>query len=99
MLNFDWDTEKAKINFQKHGVSFEEAMTVFEDPEALLIADPEHSTEEDRFILLGLSSSFRLIIVCHCYRKEETIRLFSARKATKSERNQYNRHIGLDNYA
>lgn len=89
---FSWDETKAVINLQKHGVSFEEAKTVFDDPEALLIADPEHSETEDRFVILGISNSLRLLVVCHCYRgDDEIIRIISARKATKSETLQYRR--------
>jgi len=67
-LRFEWDERKAGDNAKKHGVSFEEARSVFFDERARLIDDPEHSEDEDRFILLGLSSSLRLLIVCHCYR-------------------------------
>ncbi len=71
---------------RKHKVAFEEAATVFSDERALLLADPDHSDEEDRFILLGLSTTLRLLVVCHCYRaNDETIRIISARKATKPE--------------
>ncbi len=89
-MQFIWDNKKAQSNFQKHNVSFEEAQTVFEDSEALLIQDPDH--DEERFILLGLSASLRVLIVCHCYRENESIiRLISARKANKTEINTYNR--------
>jgi len=71
---------------RKHRVSFGEAATVFSDERALFLADPDHSDEEDRFILLGLSTALRLLVVCHCYRtNDETIRIISARKATKPE--------------
>ena len=74
----------------KHKVSFEEAQTVLYDPNGKIISDPDHSIEEDRFIILGLSSKLRLLVVCHCYKEnDETIRLFSARKATKTETNFY----------
>jgi uncharacterized DUF497 family protein len=86
----EWDEGKNALNKRKHGVSFEEASTVFADEHALLLADPDHSTEEDRFILMGFSASLRILVVCHCYRRgEEIIRIISARKATKSERVQY----------
>jgi uncharacterized DUF497 family protein len=86
----EWDEGKNALNKRKQGVSFEEASTVFADEHALLIADPDHSTEEDRFILMGFSASLRILVVCHCYRRgEEIIRIISARKATKSERVQY----------
>ena len=89
-LQFVWDSRKAKSNAKKHGVTFEEAETVFFDESALLLADPDHSEEEDRFILLGASARLRLLVVCHCYRESEsTIRLFSARKADREERRQY----------
>ena len=89
-LQFVWDSRKAKSNAKKHGVTFEEAETVFFDESALLLADPDHSEEEDRFILLGSSARLRLLVVCHCYRESEsTIRLFSARKADRDERRQY----------
>lgn len=89
-LNFEWDENKNKINKKKHGISFEEAETVFYDENALLIDDPEHSQEEERFIILGLSYTANLLIVCHCYRASETvIRIISARKATKQEEKQY----------
>ena len=74
----------------ERGISFEEASTVFEDENALLIDDPDHSDEEERFLLLGFSEKPRLLIVCHCMRKSETvIRIISARKATKTEAKQY----------
>ncbi len=89
-LRFTWDPSKAQANEQKHGVSFEEATTVFVDEEALLISDLEHSIDEDRFLLLGLSSQIRLLTVCHCVREDESLlRLISARKATKREQQQY----------
>jgi len=91
-IRFEWDRAKNSINKRKHGVSFEEAETVFSDEHALLINDPEHSGEEERFILLGLSAALRTVVVCHCYReKDEVIRIISARKADRSERNHYNR--------
>ena len=86
MIRFEWDENKNLINQRKHGVSFDEAKSVFYDEEALVIDDPEHSLEEDRFIILGLSSKTNLLVVCHCYRESETvIRIISARKATKTE--------------
>ncbi len=95
-IRFDWDNSKANENFKKHKVSFIEAKTVFIDQNARLIFDPDHSNNEDRFILLGVSSSLRLIAVCHCYRENsKTIRIISARKATKNEKNQYYRRISL----
>ena len=90
-ITFEWDEHKNAINRRKHSVSFEEAETVFYDENALLIADPDHSLEEERFILLGFSFRARLLIVCHCYRCEDNvIRIISARKATLQESRQYN---------
>ena len=90
MLRFEWDPKKAAANLRKHGVSFEDAQAVFADENAKLIDDPDHSEEEDRFVLLGLSSSLRLLVVCHCYRSEgNVIRIISARKAEGHERNSY----------
>ena len=89
-LIFEWDENKNKANVQKHGISFNEAMTVFSDENALLIRDDEHSAYEDRFIILGVSMALRLLVVCHCYRESESIiRIISARKATKTESEQY----------
>jgi uncharacterized protein len=89
-LRFEWDSRKNRTNQRKHGVSFEEAETVFLDDNALLIDDPDHSDEEDRFVLLGLSSMLRLLVVCHCYRTGgDVIRIISARKADPSERALY----------
>ena len=90
-LRFEWDPEKNRENQRKHGVSFEEAETVFSDDHGLFMSDPDHSEDEDRFILLGLSSALRALVVCHCYRGEEVVRIISARKANPSERRQYNR--------
>jgi uncharacterized protein len=89
-LRFDWDSRKAAGNLTKHGVSFEEAKSVFVDESAKLINDPDHSEEEDRFVLLGLSSALRLLLVCHCYRSEDNvIRIISARKANAKESRSY----------
>jgi len=86
---FEWDTNKNVSNKMKHGVSFDEAKTIFTDPFARLIHDPEHSENEDRFILLGTSIHSRLLVVCHCVRNIDSIRIISARKADKQERNIY----------
>ncbi len=86
---FEWDPRKNASNLKKHSVSFEEAKTVFSDEYARLIADPDHSESEDRFILLGTSIDSKLLVVCHCVRTEETVRILSARKADKSERKIY----------
>ena len=89
-LRFEWDENKNRINLAKHKISFEEAKTVFYDGEALVIDDPEHSQEEERFIILGFSKKANLLVVCHCYRESESvIRIISARKATKTEERQY----------
>lgn len=89
-LVFDWDESKAKVNVRKHGVSFLEAQTAFYDENARLRYDCDHSLEEERYILLGLSSSLNLLVVCHIYREEkQVIRIISARKATKQENQQY----------
>ena len=91
-LRFDWDPKKATLNLRKHGVSFEDAQSVFSDENGLLIDDPDHSEEEDRFVLLGLSHSLRLLVVVHCYRSEgKVIRIISARKADAQERSIYPR--------
>jgi uncharacterized DUF497 family protein len=91
-LHFEWDPEKAKANLDKHGISFEEAMTVFYDEAAIEFYDDKHSEWEDRFLLLGVSSDMKLLLVCHCYRTEESvIRIISARKATKNEAEHYRR--------
>ena len=88
-LTFEWDPKKEASNVAKHGVSFSEAQTAFTDDFARLIPDPDHSEDEDRFILLGTSISSRIIVVCHCVRSEDTIRIISARKAQKQERKVY----------
>ena len=89
-ISFVWDEKKARENLEKHKVSFEEAQTVFFDPNARMIFDTEHSFDEERFILLGISSGLRLLVVCHSYREDDmVIRVISARKATKNEQKQY----------
>ena len=89
-LTFEWDEKKAASNLKKHQVSFEEARTVFADERARLIDDPEHSESEERFVLLGLSASLRMLLVCHCYRSESgVVRIISARKATPTESQYY----------
>ena len=90
MFVFEWDESKAKSNLKKHGVSFEEAQSVFFDENARIVPDPEHSDDEDRFILLGISANVRILTVCHCYRHDEkTVRIISARRATNHEAKQY----------
>lgn len=88
-LRFEWDEAKDRANQSKHGVSFAEAKTVFADDLGRLIPDPDHSEDEERFILIGMSKSFRLLIVCHCERGPDLVRIISARKADRQERKQY----------
>lgn len=89
-IQFEWDSAKANAKLRKHGVAFEEAETVFSDDLALLIDDPDHSGEEGRFVLLGWSAVARILAVVHAYRMaQDTIRIISARKATKAERTIY----------
>ncbi len=88
MLLFEWDPDKARKNFETHGVSFDEASTAFRDTLSLAIYDPLHSEQEDRFVLIGKSHRNRLLIVVHTERADR-VRLISARKATKKERKQY----------
>ncbi|MBL8114512.1 MAG: BrnT family toxin [Acidobacteria bacterium] len=87
-MDFEWDDEKDASNRNKHGVSFEEAMTVFDDPYELTIADPHHSTLEDRFVSIGYSSAGRLLAVGYTDR-EGRVRIINAREATPRERTQY----------
>lgn len=95
MLRFEWDENKNTINKDKHRVSFEEAQTVFYDENAVVIPDHKHSAEEERFVILGFSELARMLIVCHCYRENESvIRIISARKATRKETAQYNEMEG-----
>ena len=88
-IRFEWDARKAKSNAQKHGVSFEEAQSVFFDAQALLFEDPQPLHEEERFVLLGLSAPLRLLVVVHALRDGDVIRIISARKATRLETRQY----------
>lgn len=89
-VSFVWDENKSKINQKKHGISFEEAKSAFWDPNARIIHDPDHSSLEDRFILLGMSQKMNVLVVCHCYKeKDEIIRIISARKATNTESTNY----------
>lgn len=98
-LAFEWDENKNRINKAKHGITFEEAKTVFYDDDAIVFDDPDHSAEEDRFLILGLSRRENLCIVSHCCRgEEETIRIISARKATKNETKIYNESAGDIDY-
>ena len=89
-LKFEWDNHKDKLNIKKHGVSFDEAQTAFYDEYAIAFFDPEHSETEDRFLLLGTSFNIKTLVVCHCFREEETVvRIISARKADKEETQVY----------
>ncbi len=90
-MRFEWDTDKADLNFKKHGVSFEEAATVFQDPLFVVFADPDHSLDEDRFIVMGESEKNRLLVVS--YTERPPTRLISARKATRKERKKYEEDI------
>lgn len=89
-ITFEWDAVKASTNKKKHKISFDEAKSVFFDENAIVIHDPDHSSHEERFIILGLSSAVHLLVVCHCFRQSDNIiRIISARKATKNESQQY----------
>ncbi len=90
LIRFEWDDRKSKQNKKKHGVSFEEAQSVFYDERAIQYFDPDHSKDEDRFIMLGMNFKTRVLVVCHCYKKNDmVIRIISARKAEKDEENEY----------
>ena len=90
MISFEWDERKNRTNIRKHGIAFEEAATVFFDGNAILFDDPEHSGQEERFLLLGMSAEANVMIVCHCIRQSDTvIRIISARRATKKEKQRY----------
>ena len=94
ILNFNWDKNKAKSNIIKHNVSFNEASTVFDDIDAKLINDPDHSEEEERFVLIGVSDNLRILTVVHCIVEDEyNIRIISARKSTKKESDQYKEYL------
>lgn len=89
-IQFEWDERKNRENVKKHKVSFEEAQTAFLDENAIRFFDPDHSQDEDRFIMLGMSYRLRVLVVCHCFRKDDTvIRIISARKADKHETADY----------
>ena len=89
-LGFVWDKRKENANIKKHGITFEEARTTFYDENAVQFFDPDHSGEEDRFILLGVSHRLNILVVCHCFKEDEiTVRIISARKADKDEANVY----------
>ncbi len=89
-MRFEWDGKKEKTNIKKHGISFDEASSAFYDENAIQFFDPDHSQGEDRFILLGISFKLRVLVVCHCFRTEETVvRIISARKADRGEEKEY----------
>ncbi|HDL02081.1 MAG TPA: BrnT family toxin [candidate division Zixibacteria bacterium] len=89
-IRFEWNETKCKENKRKHGVSFEEAQTVFLDERAIRFFDPEHSADEDRFLMLGISFQLRVLVVCHCFRAGDAIiRIISARKANRKEEVTY----------
>ena len=89
-IQFEWDEEKSRENKRKHRVSFEEAQTAFLDENAIRFFDPDHSQDEDRFIMLGMGFTLRVLVVCHCYREDDlVIRIISARKADKREQSDY----------
>ena len=93
-LRFVWDSRKDNSNKTKHRVTFAEAETVFHDDNAIDFPDPDHSQAEERFIILGLSAALRVLVVCYCYRENvSTIRIISARKATKKETRFYGEHV------
>jgi uncharacterized protein len=91
-MKFSWDPRKADSNFRKHGVAFDEAITVFSDPLALILDDTEHSEEEHREIIIGYSTLHRLILVCFVERLEDTVRIISVRRATKGEVRDYEKN-------
>ena len=89
-IQFEWDENKDKINKKKHKIAFDEAKTVFYDPAALIIHDPDHSEDEERFLIMGMSQKLKILVVCHCYKEnDEIIRIITARKANKDEIEQY----------
>jgi uncharacterized DUF497 family protein len=89
-VRYEWDEEKNISNMTKHGISFDEAVTVFLDENLMIMADEDHSVDEERFIIIGLSKHPRLLVVCHCYKEsDEVVRIISARKATKTEERVY----------
>ena len=95
LISFEWDEKKSRANLAKHKISFAEAQTIFFDSNARMIFDPDHSSSEDRFILLGISALLRVLIVCHCCRENDgkVIRIISARKANWKEQKQYESYL------
>ena len=93
-LEFEWDEKKNNINIKKHGISFEEAIMVFYDDDAIVFDDPDHSIEENRFLIIGMTDKDKICILSHCYRdNEDKIRIISARKAEKGEIRVYNKQF------
>ena len=88
-MNYEWNLVKERLNIAKHGVDFEEAKSVFADEFALVLFDEDHSNDEERFLILGTRQKERILLVVHCYRENDTIRIISSRKATKNETKQY----------
>ena len=88
-MNYEWNLIKERFNIAQHGVDFEEAKSVFADEFALVLFDEDHSNDEERFLILGMSQKERILLVVHCYRENDTIRIISSRKATKNEIKQY----------
>jgi uncharacterized protein len=94
MIRFDWDESKNRANRKKHGIWFEEALSAFEDPHAKVFSDTEHSEDEERVVLLGITAASRLLVIVHCYRDEDSvIRIISARRATIKETVFYEKGI------
>lgn len=92
-MNYEWDEVKEKLNIAKHKVNFSEAKSVFSDEYGLIIFDKDHSNDEERFLLLGMSDKERILLVVHCYKQGDTIRIISARKATKKEKSSYKERL------
>jgi uncharacterized DUF497 family protein len=92
-LVFEWDAQKAKRNLRKHGITFDEAITVFDDVQASIFPDEDHSSVEEREIIVGHSVLNRLLLVCFTERAKRCVRIVSARKATAAERNEYEKHV------
>lgn len=92
-MTYEWDEVKAQLNIAKHGVSFEEAVSVFGDEYGIVVFDEEHSSDEERFYLIGMSVKERILIVVHCQRDSDVMRIISARKATKKEKQQYREQL------
>jgi uncharacterized protein len=92
-MKFEWDEDKSEINRKKHQVRFDEAQTVFLDPQAIDLYDEDHSEDEDRFVRIGLSGKLKVLLVVYCERDENHIRIISARKATAEERKVYEKGI------